>query len=312
MEKYTRGGVLHKSALFLSPILYYDTLGTVMKWMMWLLGVILALYTPLLSRAGTLYYVLPEGRPYEAVDLEAVYDQGVELRFGDEVEYLWSQETSGMIWYRCHHRNHFFYLPDTVVVGDQPPIPRDDRGNIPIGRAPVDRDHPLPLDYRPSDLVPLHSGYRAQGYEWREMLLRMEAAKVFERLIDHAEREGVNIRVISAFRDAEYQARLYANAIRRNGNFQNSVAKPGYSEHQLGTAVDLTSDEIGGGLSARFENTAAFQWLKHHRVRYGISLSYPTYKVEVTGYIYEPWHYRYLGKNLWQRQEYSSFTFYAR
>jgi LAS superfamily LD-carboxypeptidase LdcB len=144
------------------------------------------------------------------------------------------------------------------------------------------------------------------------MLLRREAAKVFEGLIDHAEREGINIRVISAFRDAEYQARLYANALRRNGHFQNSVAKPGHSEHQLGTAADLTSDEIGGSLSARFENTAAYQWLKHHRVRYGISLSYPMYKIQVTGYVYEPWHYRYLGKNLWQRQEHSSFTFYAR
>jgi D-alanyl-D-alanine carboxypeptidase len=61
-----------------------------------------------------------------------------------------------------------------------------------------------------------------------------------------------------------------------------------------------------------FENTAAFQWLKDHRVLYGISLSYPKYKIEVTGYIYEPWHYRYLGDNLWRRQEYNPFAFYTR
>jgi D-alanyl-D-alanine carboxypeptidase len=283
-----------------------------MKRILLRLWVLIMFVPPFLGQAGYLHYVFPEGRPFAAADFSAVYDQGIELRFGNRVEYLWSQKVDGVVWYRCFRENHFFFLPDMVVVDDVPAVPRDDQGNIRIGLAPMDRDHPLPLDYRPADLMPVHPGYRAEGYEWREMLLRCEAVKVFERLIDHAEREGVNIRIISAFRNAEYQARLYANAIRRNGYHQNSVAKPGHSEHQLGTAADLTSDEIGGGLSTGFENTAAFRWLKEHRVRYGISLSYPRYKIEVTGYIYEPWHYRYLGEDLWQRHDHHHFPFYAR
>jgi D-alanyl-D-alanine carboxypeptidase len=283
-----------------------------MKWKHLFFFGLVVLSFPLCTEGGNLLYVLPEGRPYTAADFSTLSDQKVVLRFGNRVEWLWSKEIDGVTWYRCCRDNDFFFLPEMVVAGNTPPTSRDSHGNIPIGRAPVDRDRPLPLDYRPTDLVPVLSGYRARGYEWREMLLRREASKVFERLIDHAEREGVNIRIISAFRDAAYQAQLYANAINRNGFFQNSVAKPGHSEHQLGTVVDLTSDEIGGGLSTSFENTAAFQWLKSHRVQYGISLSYPKYKIEVTGYIYEPWHYRYLGENLWQRQEHNPFAFYTR
>jgi D-alanyl-D-alanine carboxypeptidase len=273
---------------------------------------LVVLFLPLITEGADLLYVLPEGHPYSAADFKAVPNRESLLRFGNRIEGLWAKEIDGVTWYYCYRENAFFFLPEIVVSGNPPPTTRDARGDIPIGHGPVDRDLPLPLNYRPSDLVPVLTGYKARGYERREMLLRREAVKVFERLIDHAENEGVNIRMISAFRDAAYQAQLYAAAIERNGFFQNSVAKPGHSEHQLGTVVDLTTAEIGGGLSASFENTTAFRWLKEHRIQYGISLSYPKYKIEVTGYIYEPWHYRYLGENLWLRQEYNPFAFYTR
>jgi LAS superfamily LD-carboxypeptidase LdcB len=144
------------------------------------------------------------------------------------------------------------------------------------------------------------------------MLLRRKALRVFERLIDHAEYDGVHIRILSAFRDAEYQSNLYARALRRHGLFQNSVARPGHSEHQLGTACDLTSNEINSGLSKSFETTLAYQWLTYHAAGYGIALSYPKHKVEVTGYIYEPWHYRYIGKDRWLAFDSKPKSFYTR
>jgi len=269
-------------------------------------------HTLFAESAKIVHYVLTRGNPYSKPYLDAEPVKNVALQFAEPVHASWHLIVEDILWYRCERGAQFFYLPEILVTEAPEKELFDSRGNIPIGSAPVDILHPLSLHYRPTDLVPVLPGYKAQGYEWREMLLRREAAKVFERLIDHAEREGVNIRIISAFRDAEYQAQLYENAIRRNGMLQNSVAKPGHSEHQLGTVCDLTSDEINSGLSTAFENTMAFQWLKHHRVQYGISLTYPKHKIQVTGYIYEPWHYRYMGENMWQRQEYNPFTFYAR
>ncbi len=71
-------------------------------------------------------------------------------------------------------------------------------------------------------------------------------------------------------------------------------ADQGYSEHQLGTTVDFSSDEIGGGLTD-FQNTKAFAWLEENAHRYGFTLSYPEANEY---YIYEPWHWRFVGQEL--------------
>jgi D-alanyl-D-alanine carboxypeptidase len=225
---------------------------------------------------------------------------------------LWKAEIDGIVWYRCYNSEGFFYLPE-MLVGEYPKKLRlDYSGNIEIGFSVIDKDHAIPLNYAPTDLVPVPDEYKAEGYEWRDMLLRREALRVFQRLIDHANHDGVQIRILSAYRDAQYQSNLYARSIRRNGLFQKGVAKPGHSEHQLGTACDLTSSEIGSGLSTSFEKTIAYQWLTYHAASYGISLSYPEHKVEVTGYIYEPWHYRYMGKERWLALESKPKSFYTR
>jgi D-alanyl-D-alanine carboxypeptidase len=231
----------------------------------------------------TVYYILPQGLPYSSPDIYAKTDQNVLLRFGDELTVIEKIIIDGVPWYRCTRGLYYFYLPEMHITYTPRPLHTDQYGNISIGSGKIDREHPIPLDYKPDDLIRILPSYKAQGYEWRELLLRREAARVFERLIDSAWRDGVFIGILSAYRDAAYQSRLYSNAIRRHGIYQIRVAKPGHSEHQLGTVCDLSSDEINSNLSREFEHTI---------------LSYPKNRIRITGYIYEPWHFRYFGDTL--------------
>jgi D-alanyl-D-alanine carboxypeptidase len=90
---------------------------------------------------------------------------------------------------------------------------------------------------------------------------------------------------------------LYLRSIAKNNNpDQNGTAKPTYSEHQLGTTVDLTSKQAGYRLTQDFEKTKAFKWLKENMAKFNMVLSFPRNNSQ--GYIYEPWHIRYVGKRL--------------
>ena len=116
-------------------------------------------------------------------------------------------------------------------------------------------------------------------------------------MIKKAKDIGLSIKVSSGFRDYQYQENLFKNAIKNtNGNTSNAIAKPGYSEHQLGTAVDLTGKSINY-VSANdlFDKTPEDKWLKENAYLYGFIQSYPKGKEDITGYKYEPWHYRYVG-----------------
>jgi LAS superfamily LD-carboxypeptidase LdcB len=269
--------------------------------------------TPLFGQdSGELYFALPKGYGYIRSSFIAQNDYEVPLRFGERLKPVSSFLREDVVWYSFKRGTHSFFLPDPFVVRFE----RGGRdavcGNIPIGREIVDRSHPVPLYYIPDDLVPLPEEYKASGYERRTLLLREEAKEAFMRMMDDAKKQGVCIRVISAFRDASYQSNLYQRAIDRYGPVQNAVAKPGHSEHQLGTTCDLTTDEIGFGLSASFETTAAFEWLRKNVHRYGISCSYTMHKQRITGYIYEPWHFRYWGDNRWVLQSERMGLFFSR
>jgi len=107
--------------------------------------------------------------------------------------------------------------------------------------------------------------------------------------------EGVELLVTSAYRCYDTQDELFRNYASRHGEEKaNSFsARPGQSEHQLGTAVDF------GGTPAdhtpAFAATTAGSWLAEHAHRYGFAMSYTEGTSEITGYIYEPWHFRYIG-----------------
>lgn len=158
----------------------------------------------------------------------------------------------------------------------------------------VDRAHGLPADYAPEDLVSLRAlGVPILG---RDPLLRREAAGNLERLVASAAAVGEELTVVSAYRSYADQRSSYARLVSIYGRGADKTsAPPGHSQHQLGTAVDFTNGAVGYEVRRRFGRTTASRWLQDHAHEYGFVLAYPLGKGAVTGYHWEPWHYRYVG-----------------
>lgn len=142
--------------------------------------------------------------------------------------------------------------------------------------------------YTPTDLVTV-PGFPA-------MTLRQEAAAAFDTMRNAAQKEGISLRVISGYRSYATQQALFAQYSSVSGEEAANTfsARPGYSEHQLGTTIDFGNNDAND-LTKEFENTLQGQWLMDNAHHYGFVMSYPSGKEEITGYIYEPWHYRYIG-----------------
>ena len=157
-------------------------------------------------------------------------------------------------------------------------------------RVLVDKQHALPKDYAPADLVALdnypittnRAGHRLSRRVLPDLLAMVEAARI----------DGVELMVSSAYRSYDYQDRLYQRHVDRLGREAADLvsARPGHSQHQLGTAVDF------GSISEGYGETANGRWVARHAWRFGFSLSYPAGATERTGYDYEPWHFRYIGR----------------
>lgn len=150
------------------------------------------------------------------------------------------------------------------------------------------------LDWEPSDLVDFY------GHQ-----LRAEAAKAADSMIDAAATDGVTLLVSSAYRSYAVQQQTYQYWVSVNGQkvADQLSARPGYSEHQTGLAIDFASPE-GCRLEECYRDTLAGQWLAKNAVRYGYILRFPDGRQSVTGYLFEPWHYRYVGTQI--AQEYVS------
>jgi len=109
---------------------------------------------------------------------------------------------------------------------------------------------------------------------------------------------GFNIDIMSGYRDYHYQEKIYNRSLQEKGyaNTFRSIAKPGCSEHQTGLAIDICFYRNGlCYIEHEIENTPELTWLKNNCVKYGFILRYPKDKEDITGYNYEPWHYRYIG-----------------
>ena len=149
-------------------------------------------------------------------------------------------------------------------------------------------------DWEPSDLVEFY------GHQ-----LRAEAAKAADTMIDAAATDGVTLLVSSAYRSYAVQQQTYQYWVSVNGQqvADQLSARPGYSEHQTGLAIDFASPE-GCRLEECYRDTLAGQWLAKNASRYGYILRFPDGRQSVTGYRFEPWHYRYVGVQI--AQEYVS------
>jgi LAS superfamily LD-carboxypeptidase LdcB len=153
----------------------------------------------------------------------------------------------------------------------------------------------LPQDYIPDDLVRIHQKWNFHTPEYPKYLRGYVASKI-ERMLQNAEEQGIHIRVFSAYRSYEKQRYLYLRAISRSGRNQNKVAKPGHSEHQLGTTVDLCGLDPKTVLDPNFNRTKEGRWLRENAPKFGFYQSYTRENQHLTGYIPEPWHYRFYGE----------------
>lgn len=115
-------------------------------------------------------------------------------------------------------------------------------------------------------------------------------------MLEDAKEDGVDLFVVSAYRSFTTQSSLKNGYRVTYGSGANAFsADQGYSEHQLGTTLDLTTTGIGGTLTGAFDKTEAFAWLQKNAYKYGFILSYPA---ENAYYVYEPWHWRFVGTEL--------------
>ena len=151
----------------------------------------------------------------------------------------------------------------------------------------VNKFYHLKEDYMPSDLVSLSGQYN----KGNNNKMRKEAALAFMKMVDGAKIDNIIIYNLSSFRDYDYQVNLYNKYIVRDGKdlADKYSARPGYSEHQSGLCSDLNN------ISDSFEGTDEAIWLQNNAYKYGFILRFPKGKEDITGYKYEPWHYRYVG-----------------
>ncbi len=159
----------------------------------------------------------------------------------------------------------------------------------------VDKQRSLPADLAPSDLVAIPDRLAVPGFAGQRM--RREAADALVKLLDAADAQGVQLRARSTYRSYSEQVTTFQFWVNQLGEAQarRESAEPGHSEHQLGTVADVVSRSINWELIIPFGDTAEGKWLGAHAHEYGFAISYPKDGEAVTGYIYEPWHIRYLG-----------------
>ena len=172
-----------------------------------------------------------------------------------------------------------------------------DYASLPWNLKLVNFEHALDETFEPAELSEVDNGYAADS----------RIADATKKMIaDARSKDNVRIIALSAYRDYDYQMELFENKVQRlqqekgysvgkaREEAKTVVAYPGTSEHQLGLALDLV-DARHVKLDESQENTAAYKWLYEHCAEYGFIVRYPNEKTDITGIIYEPWHFRYVG-----------------
>ena len=156
----------------------------------------------------------------------------------------------------------------------------------------VDKDHALPADTVPDDLVVLDRYADVLTLNRSGLSLRAALIPDLLAMVEAARQDGILLPISSTYRSYEYQAGLFERHVENLGEEQAArvSARPGTSQHQLGAALDF------GSITLEFADTAAGEWLAAHAGDYGFSMSYPDGYEELTGYSYEPWHFRWIGR----------------
>lgn len=160
----------------------------------------------------------------------------------------------------------------------------------------VNKEYKLPSTFVPSGLVRVTDKVIRNGDKY---YLRSILINDLKNLVATAKADGVDLSIISAYRSYATQTSTYNYWIQYNGGKTDAAdkisARPGHSQHQLGTAIDFSSKEVSDNIGTRFNNTKASAWLQKNAYKYGFVISFPSGYERITGYSYESWHYRYIG-----------------
>ncbi|MCD9023994.1 D-alanyl-D-alanine carboxypeptidase family protein [Cohnella silvisoli] len=163
----------------------------------------------------------------------------------------------------------------------------------------VNKKRNLPSSYAPKDLVIPNVPFSFSGDSPKKQM-RKEAAKALEALFDAAKDDGIKLKAVSGYRSYATQKAIFkSNADTKGEEVANRTsARPGQSEHQTGLAMDVSSASVGYALEQSFGDTKEGKWLAKHAADHGFIIRFLKGKESITGYSYEPWHVRYVGKEL--------------
>lgn len=166
----------------------------------------------------------------------------------------------------------------------------------------VNKYYKLDKDYEPEDLTVINSKF-ASGTQ----KLRKEAADKFEEMASDMLKENLKIYAGSTYRSYSYQEGLYNRYVKKDGfkEAETYSARAGYSEHQLGLAVDI----VNGKWNYLSEGDKEYTWLINNSYKYSFILRYPHESEYITGYVFEDWHFRYLGIDLATKVYESKLTY---
>lgn len=175
----------------------------------------------------------------------------------------------------------------------------------------VNRKRSLPEDYVPADLVSFTNVPTCLADPEINQMRKVASEALTE--LFKAAKEEINIQLYarSGYRSYSTQVALYNRYVANHGQEEADTfsARPGQSEHQTGLTVDITSDSMNKELDEPFGETEEGKWVAENAHKYGFIIRYPKDKEDITGYMYEPWHLRYLGKDLAREVYDSGLTF---
>ena len=200
--------------------------------------------------------------------------------------------------YKNYKAKNSDYDYDTVVMYVNIGIDKDFYTDIETIEDPddmlvlVNKYHGLPSNWNASNLVTVSSKYSYNGQKMNAI-----AAEALTQMIDDMRELGYTMWLVSGYRSEDYQYGLYNYYVRTQTQAvaDRTSARPNHSEHQTGLAADISN--IQGSID-HFANTEEYLWLKDNAHKYGFIERYPKDKEFLTGYDYEPWHYRYLGVDI--------------
>ncbi len=160
----------------------------------------------------------------------------------------------------------------------------------------VNKQNPVDSSYKPDDLTEVK--YFASDRLPAGRVMRAEAADAFNQLSEAAAKEGYEIVVTTAYRSYDFQSNLYNSYVKTHGKQEADTfsAQPGKSEHQTGLSADVSSPSVNYQLTRDYIKTPEGKWLNDNAYKFGFIIRFPDGKEDITGYVYEPWHIRYVGK----------------